>query len=282
MLRALAPVLATLLASAACGGSHVRPVEPTAGPDLSPALAPISWIVGDWTHEHGEEHWVATAGVLYGVGASADGSYELLVIDDAPEDADGKPDGALRLFAMPGGNPPVVFTGTNPAAGQLVFENAAHDDPTAIAYTQMGDQLVARVTGPTSDLTIPMTKAQGETEPEAEDADLAFAKDTDADGVEGWLRWFAADGAMIRGDQRVAGKDAIRERMAPLLGKASLLWAPVWSRRLPGGKLAVTVGRARIVQQAAVTWRGSYVTLWRRDPEGWRVVVDLGRSENPL
>ena len=38
----------------------------------------------------------------------------------------------------------------------------------------------------------------------------------------------------------------------------------------------------RIVEKAAVTWRGSYITLWRRDPAGWRVVVDLGRSENPL
>ena len=275
------PALAFVLA-AACGASPVRVAEPLAGPDLSPALAPISWIVGDWAHDGGVEHWVATAGVLYGVGAGADGSFELMIIDDAAEDAPGKPDGTLRLYAMPGGAPPVVFTGSNPAAGQLRFENPTHDDPTAIAYTQAGDQLVADVTGPATNLTLTMTKTQGEAEPEAEDADLAFARDTDADGIEGWLRWFADDGAMIRGDRRIEGKAAIGAAMAPLLGRANLLWAPVWSRRLPGGDLAVTVGRARIVDKAAVTWRGSYVTLWRRDPAGWRVLLDLGRDENPL
>ena len=70
--------------------------------------------------------------------------------------------------------------------------------------------------------------------------------------------------------------------MAPLLGSASLLWAPTWSRLSPDGQLAVTVGRARIVEHAAVTWRGSYLTLWRHAPDGWRVVVDVGRDENPL
>lgn len=117
---------------------------------------------------------------------------------------------------------------------------------------------------------------------EAEEADLAFARDTDARGVDGWTAWFADDGAMIRGDTRIEGRAAIGEAMAPLLGRADLLWAPVWSRRAPSDKLAVTVGRARIVDKAAVTWRGSYVTLWRRDPTGWRVIVDVGRGENPL
>lgn len=283
MPRTLASVLAAVLL-AACGGTkQVHTAEPASGPDLSPALAPISWIIGDWQHDDGQEHWVATAGVLYGVGVAADGgNYELLVVDDAPEDAAGKPDGTLRLYAMPNGAPPTIFTGQNPAAGQLRFENPTHDDPSAIAYQQMGDQLVANVTGPQSDLAITMTKVQADTEPEAEDADLAFAKDTDADGADGWVRWFAEDGAMIRGDQRIEGKAAIRAHIAPLLDKADLLWAPVWSRRLPGGKLAVTVGRARIVQKASVTWRGSYITLWRHDPAGWRVVLDLGRAENPL
>ena len=119
-------------------------------------------------------------------------------------------------------------------------------------------------------------------EPEAEAADNAFARDTDAEDVKGWVRWFADDGAMIRGDQRIEGPDAIGAAMAPLLGRASLLWAPVWSRRSSAGKYAVTVGRARIVASAAVTWRGSYITLWRHDPAGWRVVVDVGRGENPL
>ena len=46
--------------------------------------------------------------------------------------------------------------------------------------------------------------------------------------------------------------------------------------------LAATVGRARIVEHAAVTWRGSYLTIWRNTADGWRVVLDVGRNENTL
>ena len=183
---------------------------------------------------------------------------------------------------MPGGAPPTIFTGRSDAIGQVVFENPAHDDPTSIAYASQDEQLVANVIGPESELILAMSPLPVETQPEAEEADLAFARATDARGVDGWTAWFADDGAMIRGDRRIEGRAAIGETMAPLLGRADLLWAPVWSRRAPDDKLAVTVGRARIVDKAAVTWRGSYVTLWRRDPAGWRVIVDVGRGENPL
>ena len=48
--------------------------------DLSPALAPVRWMVGDWEHPGGREHWVATAGVFYGVGFLADGGFEAMII----------------------------------------------------------------------------------------------------------------------------------------------------------------------------------------------------------
>lgn len=278
MLRATA----LLLALAACGGpTAARPPEPPSGPDLSPALAPIAWLVGDWHGEAGDEHWVATAGVLYGVGFHADGGYELMIIDDAAEDAAGAPDGTLRLYAMPAGAAPTLFTAVDTPRG-VRFENPAHDDPTAIAYAPDGAGLTATVTGPRTDLTLTMTPQAGDDEPEALAADRAFAAATDARGADGWVAAFATDGAMLRGDRRLEGPDAVRAAMAPLLGRASLLWAPTWSRRSPDGRYAATVGRARLVERAAVTWRGSYLTLWRHDPDGWKVVVDVGRDENPL
>lgn len=274
------------LALAACGGGggHARGPEPPSGPDLSPALAPIAWLVGDWQRDDGggEEHWVAIAGVMYGVGFGPGGTYELMIVDDADEHADGKPDGTLRLFAMPGGAPPTVFLGRNDAAAQVDFTNPAHDDPTAISYRTVADQLVATVAGPNGELTLAMSAGRADRAPEAEAADVDFARDADADDADGWVRWFADDGAMIRGDQRIEGHAAVKAAIAPLLDRASLLWSPSWSRLSPDGSLAVTVGRARIVERAAVTWRGSYLTLWRHDPGGWRVVADVGRGENPL
>jgi hypothetical protein len=159
----------SLLIVTACGGSPPRPAgpEPQSGPDLSPALAPVRWMVGDWEHPGGREHWVATAGVFYGVGFLTDGGFEAMVIDDAPADAEGKPDGVLRLFAMPGGAAETVFTAAAADPDALRFANPQHDDPQVIAY----------------------------------------------------------------------------------------------ARRSPDGQWAATVGRARIVDHARVTWRGSYLTI---------------------
>jgi hypothetical protein len=288
-LRSLAPRLAIAIAVAAaplaatgCGGSsRARGPEPSSGPDLSPALAPVAWMIGDYTYDGGEEHWVATAGVFYGVGFRADGGFELMILDDDEAPGEGPPDGTLRLYAMPAGAPPTLFTATDDGSG-LVFANPAHDDPTSIAYAAGADGLVATVSGPRGTHEIAMTRAVAREAPEAADADRAFAHDTDEDRADGWSRWFADDGAMIRADRRVEGKAAVGAAIAPLLAKADLLWAPVWSRLSADGTLAATVGRARIVEKAAVTWRGSYVTVWRRDPAGWRVIADVGRGENAL
>ncbi|HVV88268.1 MAG TPA: hypothetical protein VHE35_34740 [Kofleriaceae bacterium] len=272
-----------LAAAAACGGAaHPRAPEPESGPDLSPALAPIDWMVGDWAHDGGDEHWVATAGVLYGVAFHPDGSYELMIVDDADRDAEGKPDGKLRLYAMPNGAPPTLFAGANDTPTTVVFANPQHDDPTSITYTTTTGGLTATVAGPHGSQDLELHAVDGTKAPDAEAADLAFAKDTDADRARGWARWFADDGAMIRGDRRLEGPAAAHDAIAPLLASSDLLWAPVWSRASADGKLAVTVGRARIVSHAAVTWRGSYLTLWRHDPAGWRVLADVGRGENPL
>ncbi len=67
--------------------------------------------------------------------------------------------------------------------------------------------------------------------------------------------------------------------MTGLLAKASLRWEPLWSRLSPGGTIAVTVGRAHMEENGAVTWRGSYATVWRRDGDRWKVVFDVGRDQ---
>lgn len=273
-----------IVLAAACGGGKPGPKapEPAAGPDLSPALAPVRWMVGDWEGESGREHWVATAGVFYGVAFHPDGTWEAMIIDDATEDAEGAPDGTLRLYAMPDGAAETIFTVTRSGTDGLRFENPAHDDPKVIEYTPADDGLSATVSGPGGERIATMTSIGGEPSEAAEQADNAFARDTDAERARGWVSYFSADGAMMRKGARVEGSAAIEAAIAPLLGRADLLWQPIWSRESPDGRLAATVGRARIVKDAKVTWRGSYLTIWHAEADGWKVLLDVGRGEQPL
>jgi len=273
-----------LIAAAACGGATPKPAgpEPVAGPDLSPALAPVRWIVGDWEHEAGREHWTAVAGVFYGVAFHAEGGFEAMLIDDATEDAPGQPDGTLRFYAIPSGAAETLFTATGAGADALRFENPQHDDPTSIEYTPADQGLSSTVTGARGEQVLSMASFDGERADDAVAADAAFARATDANRADGWVDSFAEDGAMIRGGQRVEGADAIRGVIAPLLAQGDLLWSPTWSRLSANGQLAATAGHARLVHEARVVWRGSYLTVWRATAEGWKVVLDVGRSENPL
>lgn len=275
---------ASILLAVACGGSkpQVAAPEPAAGPDLSPALAPVRWMVGDWENEDVTEHWVAVAGVFYGVAFHRDGGFEAMIVDDAPADATGKPDGTLRLYAMPNGAAETVFTATSAGTDHVKFDNPQHDDPTAIEYAPADAGLSSTVSGPSGELVSPMASAEGPTADDAEAADRAFARDVDRGGADAWVGYFADDGAMLRDGKRIEGAAAIRATVAPMLGRGDLLWAPTWSRLAPGGQLAATVGRARIVEQSRVVWRGSYLTIWRATAEGWKVVVDVGRDEQPL
>lgn len=277
-------VCVSFVIAVACGGGgkRVQGPEPVSGPDLSPALAPVRWMVGDWEHEGGREHWVAAAGVFYGVGFHAGGGFEAMIVDDAPPDAVGKPDGTLRLYAMPGGAAEVLFTATASGAGEARFENPAHDDPTVIAYAPADDGLTATVIGPNGEMVIPMSSVAAEPAEDVEEADRAFARATDEGGIAAWVAAFASDGAMMSKGTRVEGAAAIGALMGPLLARSELLWEPVWSRVSPDGRYAATVGRARTVEQARVTWRGSYLTVWRADAEGWKIILDVGRDEQPL
>ncbi|HEX2675512.1 MAG TPA: hypothetical protein VHM19_02700, partial [Polyangiales bacterium] len=101
-----------LVVLAACGGSQPAqkpPAIPTS-PELSPALAPLGWWLGDWqtgggacdtvpTQPHYTEHWTAANGAIYGIGFNARG-FEVMIVDDGEGDV---ADGVLRFIAMPNG-----------------------------------------------------------------------------------------------------------------------------------------------------------------------------------
>jgi ketosteroid isomerase-like protein len=113
-------------------------------------------------------------------------------------------------------------------------------------------------------------------------ADRAFARETAARGLDAWVEAFAADGMMFRNASPVVGYDAIRQAMEPAFGSGfTLTWEPVGGGIASAGDLGYTWGEweRRTLDGAGVTLRsrGTYVTIWRRDPAGrWKVALDIG------
>jgi ketosteroid isomerase-like protein len=113
-------------------------------------------------------------------------------------------------------------------------------------------------------------------------ADRAFNQATQAQGVDGWVAFFDAQGAMIQPDVgEIRGLEAIRGAMGGLDDPAfSLTWEPLRAQGSADGTLGYTVGRYESVTVLAsdtTVSQGLYVTIWRRQPDGsLRVVMDLG------
>ena len=136
----------------------------------------------------------------------------------------------------------------------------------------MSCQASAPPPGPTADPSELMT------------ADRAFVKATTDKGVDGWVEYFAPDGAMLpAGQPIVRGRNAIRDLMSPAFESEDfrLLWEPTEADIAASGDLGYTIGLyERTVtgpDGAQQTTVGKYVSIWKRQEDGtWKVVVDLG------
>jgi hypothetical protein len=300
MQRAASLALCSALVLGCGGGSTAAPPPPLPAPApglavgegaLTTSLSRVDWLLGDWRYADGsgEEHWMAIGGVVYGVAFVGD-RFEVMIVDDDDGQDDGPPEGKLRFIAMPGGAAPVEFAHDRSAtsdAATAVFVNPQHDFPTSIVYARTGaDRLQATLGGTGGGSTIPMVIADAVPSPDAEAMDRLFASETATDGIDGWMRHFAADAGAVKHDDtgasvRFEGHDAIRAAYGPILEIGALLWEPKWSRLAPGGNLAATVGSATLEKDGKVLYRGNYVTIWRRTDGGpWQVIFDTGRPEN--
>lgn len=117
------------------------------------------------------------------------------------------------------------------------------------------------------------------------EADRAFARATAERGVDGWVSFFAEDGAMV-GQTREVGHDAIRAAMAPVFADStfSLQWEPVQAEVAASGDLGYTVGRYESRRMGTdgleVRQTGSYLTVWKRGADGsWKVALDIGSPD---
>jgi ketosteroid isomerase-like protein len=116
-------------------------------------------------------------------------------------------------------------------------------------------------------------------------ADKAFCDATTAKGIDGWMSYMAADAARLGpiGSKFVSGLEAIRRQDAALFSdpRKKLLWEPGDVHAFADGKSGITTGKYRIVEKRSdgkdkVLSTGAYVTTWRKDAAGWRVIFDTG------
>ena len=120
--------------------------------------------------------------------------------------------------------------------------------------------------------------------------DREFNEATGAEGLEGWVRYFAEDGTMFSpGRPPVRGHDAIRELMGPAfdLDGFSLIWEPVEAEVSADGTLGYTHGTFEMyvpVEDGGelTLTTGKYLTVWRKQPDGtWKVAADIGNNDPP-
>lgn len=118
-------------------------------------------------------------------------------------------------------------------------------------------------------------------------ADRAFATATAERGSAGWVSWFAEDGTVFRGGRPVAGHEAIRDLMAPMLDGegTSLTWEPEAGEIAASGDLGYTRGRwerrSTGPDGVVAVHTGSYVTIWKKVADGsWKVTLDIGNPHD--
>jgi ketosteroid isomerase-like protein len=117
-------------------------------------------------------------------------------------------------------------------------------------------------------------------------ADSLFALDTKARGLEGWMHWMADDvvrpefhGPASRGKAAVRARDSVTVFGRP---DHRLAWQPTESGAFADGRHGWTRGRWQVLDRTGTPLAtGQYLSLWRRDPAGWRVLLDTGVNDPP-
>jgi hypothetical protein len=280
--------VSVLLVVAAVGCGRSRRAEPAAGRDRPVAgtvelgaLARADLLRGDWVAAEGEVPitWLrpgTAASAIYGVAGAS--TPVVWVVDDEPTTA---PRSArrLRMWRYRGDAPPRVCDERTGAPDAL--EVACEEGAGGTRFWQNGAVLdIEEWSASTGPDQVHLTRGDGVDAPALEDADRRLSADTAARGAPGWAAWFADDGVMWRDTTPHRGKPAITAAMIATLEATDLRWQPTVSRMLVPDALGVTAGTFTATPRTGgPAGTGTYVTVWRNGPDGWKIIVDLGRPD---
>jgi ketosteroid isomerase-like protein len=113
-------------------------------------------------------------------------------------------------------------------------------------------------------------------------ADLELAKSVADRSLQSFLA-LLADDAVFFGKEISRGRDAVAKAWLPFFRDRSLFlkWYPTQVEVSAGGDLGYSIGEfERIGKDPAgspIVATGSYVSIWRKQPDGrWKVVLDIG------
>jgi ketosteroid isomerase-like protein len=114
------------------------------------------------------------------------------------------------------------------------------------------------------------------------EADRAFAAAVRDRGLGAWLAAFAPFGMMVSEGATHVGREGIRRAALPWFADSlfALAWDPTFSAVSRSGDLGYTVRSYEVTAEGddgPVTGTGTYLTVWRRQPDGsWKVEADIG------
>ncbi|TFG65595.1 MAG: nuclear transport factor 2 family protein, partial [Gemmatimonadales bacterium] len=105
------------------------------------------------------------------------------------------------------------------------------------------------------------------------EADRGFEQSVQKTGLGGWLSAFAPDGMMVSGGSSYIGQEGIRRAVLPMFADPAfeLRWDPTLASIGPSGDLGYTIGTYNMTisgETGPATQTGSYLTVWRRQPNG--------------
>jgi ketosteroid isomerase-like protein len=120
------------------------------------------------------------------------------------------------------------------------------------------------------------------------EVDRDFAKAGVAKNIESFMSYIAEDVRFYSTGVMRTGKAAFREGWAKGFADPnwSITWAPLYAEAGKSADLGYSTGSFEIHDKSSdstsVVRKGSYVTIWRKQPDGtWKVALDIGSFVPP-
>lgn len=118
--------------------------------------------------------------------------------------------------------------------------------------------------------------------------DRDFVKTGVAKNIDSFMSFIAEDVRFYSAGVMRTGKLAFREGWAKGFADPSwtITWAPLYAEAAQSADLGYTTGSFEIHDKSSdgtpVIRKGSYVTIWRKQPDGtWKVALDIGSFVPP-